>query len=252
MSSPVQALKENPFQVLIGGVSGAGKSTSARNIPNQHEWIYMNFDNKALPFKHKFKIANVDTIWKVYELIDFAKANPVKIKGIIFDTLTFMMDLAEKDIIRTATNTQAAWGVFADFTKNLFSQDYLGSLRIPVVFYSHIREDREEDSGEVVSYVPVKGSLKGNSIEAFFSSVIYTKKVKIRELDKYKSPILTITEDEQELGYKHVFQTRPTKDTVGSRIKTPMDMFPRSETFIDNDVSLLMRHLSAFYGVSLP
>jgi site-specific recombinase XerC len=89
--------------------------------------------------------------------------------------------------------------------------------------------------------------LKGNGVEAYFSTVVAAKKVDLKTLEAYKSDLLTITEEDRELGYKHVFQTRPTKTTTGERIRSPMGMFSRAQTFMDNDCQLLLDHLHEFY-----
>jgi hypothetical protein len=95
--------------------------------------------------------------------------------------------------------------------------------------------------------VPIKGSLKNNGVEAYFSTVVAAKKIQIKDLEPYSSSILNITDEERELGYKHVFQTRPTKSTVGERLRSPMGMFTKAQTFMDNDAQLLLDHLHDFY-----
>ncbi|MNE86862.1 hypothetical protein D3C80_1839960 [compost metagenome] len=59
---------------------------------------------------------------------------------------------------------------------------------------------------------------------------------------------MIITDEDKELGYKHVFQTRPTKTTTGERIRSPMGMFSRDQTFMDNDAQLLLDHLNRYYA----
>jgi len=71
----------------------------------------------------------------------------------------------------------------------------------------------------------------------------------VKELEPYSSKLLNITDEEKDLGYKHVFQTRPTKTTIGERIRSPMGLFDKSQTFMDNDCQILLDHLTAFYGV---
>jgi hypothetical protein len=68
-----------------------------------------------------------------------------------------------------------------------------------------------------------------------------------KELEKFSNGMLDITEDEKELKYKHVFQTRPTATTVGERIRSPMGMFTREQTYIDNDCQSLLDHLNQYY-----
>jgi hypothetical protein len=77
---------------------------------------------------------------------------------------------------------------------------------------------------------------------------VNAKKMTLKDLEKFGSQLLTITDEEKEVGFKHVFQTRITKGTTGERIRSPMGMFDRSQTFIDNDCQLLLDHLKAYYA----
>lgn len=81
-----------------------------------------------------------------------------------------------------------------------------------------------------------------------FSTVVSTKRVSLIELDKYKSDLLEVTDEDRDLGFKHVFQTRQTKATVGERIRSPMGMFTKEQTYMDNDCQRLLDHLALFYG----
>ena len=81
-----------------------------------------------------------------------------------------------------------------------------------------------------------------------FTTVVSTKKMPLKDLEPYKNDMLTITEDEELLGFKYVFQTRLTKQTLGERIRSPMGMFTKEETFINNDVQILLDHLKDYYS----
>ena len=72
--------------------------------------------------------------------------------------------------------------------------------------------------------------------------------MKLKDLEKYKNALLTITEDDEDVGFKYVFQTRLTKDTVNERIRAPEGMWARNETFIDNDVSLVLNRIHEHYA----
>lgn len=78
--------------------------------------------------------------------------------------------------------------------------------------------------------------------------MVAAKRVPIKELEKYTNGMLEITEEERELGFKYVFQTKHTKTTTGDRIRSPMGMFSREETYIDNDAAKLLQHLNSFYN----
>jgi hypothetical protein len=95
--------------------------------------------------------------------------------------------------------------------------------------------------------VKVKGSLMNTGIESYFSTVISCKKLDNKRLENYKSPLLTYNEEEAELGFKYVFQTRLTKDTVNERIRSPMRMWTTQETYIDNDLQSILDRLHEYY-----
>ena len=237
----------NDQLALICGYSGTGKSASLRTIRNQDRWMYLNTEaGKRLPFQNTFKTYRISEPYQIYEGFDHATANKDKWDGIIIDSATFMMDMFESIYIMNVPNTQRAWGQFADFFKVLM-QDKVVNWGKPTIVTAHVKDDFDETRHEIKTVVPIKGSLRNNGVEAYFSTVVAAKKVTLTELEKYGSNLLTITDEDRELGYKHVFQTRPTKETVGERIRSPMGMFSREQTYIDSDAQLLLDHLNTFY-----
>jgi hypothetical protein len=238
----------NDQMVLLGGMSGAGKSASLRNIRNQERWMYLNTEaGKRLPFKNKFQTFRIDDPYQVWEGVDHANTNVEEYDGIIIDSITFLMDMFETQYVRNAANTQKAWGDFSHFFKDLM-QNKLVKFGKPVIIIAHVREDLDEKAMEMKTAVPIKGSLKNNGVEAYFSTVVEAVKLSLKDLEPYTNDMLTITEDEQELNFKHVFQTRLTSKSVGKRIRSPMGMFSKAETYIDNDVQILLDHLHKFYN----
>lgn len=236
----------NDQLVLISGESGTGKSASLQNIPNQERWLYLNCEaGKRLPFRNNFDTHIITDPYNIYEAFDHAKGNK-DYDGIIIDTLTFMMEMYESAYIVGSANGQAAWGAYAQFFKNLM-QIHVASSDKSVIFLGHTRAEYDDKELSYKTSVPVKGSLKNNGIEAYFSTVVSTKKVTLKELDNYKSDLLHITEQDEMLGYKHVFQTQLTKNTVGERIRSPMGLFTREQTYMDNDAALLLGHLNSYY-----
>lgn len=241
--APVQ----NDQLVLISGKSGTGKSASLRNIRDQHRWMYLNCEaGKRLPFKNDFKQFVITDPYQVHEGIDFATDNS-DFDGAIIDTSTFMMDMFETQYVNGSANTMQAWGQYAQFFKILMQQK-VAAFRKPVIILAHTLDVLNEKAMEIETSVPIKGALKNQGVEAYFSTVVSTKKATLKDLEPYKSDLLHIDEDDTILGYKHVMQTRLTKTTVGERIRSPMGLFTRDQTFIDSDAQLLLDHLKAFYG----
>lgn len=237
----------NEQLVLISGESASGKSASLRNIRNQERWGYLNCEaGKRLPFQNKFKVAKVTDPYQIHNTMQHMIDNPEDWDGCVVDTVTFLMDMFESNYIIGAADTLKGWSHYAQFFKNLM-QDKVVNFGKPVLIMAHTRSDLNKKKMEMETKVPVKGALQNNGIEAYFSTVVSTKKVGILELEKYGSDLLTITEEDIELGYKHVFQTRLTKSTVGERIRSPMGMFTKEQTYMDNCAQLLLDHLNKFY-----
>ena len=139
------------------------------------------------------------------------------------------------------------WGSYAQFCKNLMQQ-YVARSTKNVIFTAHTKSDLNEAEMVMETYVPIKGALKGVGLESFFSVIIATKKVPLKTLKDYTSPLLTITPEEEALGYKHVFQCRITKDSVNERLRGPLSMFDTAETFIDNNAQLVLDRLHEYYA----
>lgn len=235
----------NDQLVLVCGYSGTGKSASLRNIRNQDKWLYLNTEaGKRLPFKNQFQTFRITDPLQVIEAFDFGTGND-DVHGIIVDSLNFLMDMYESQYVLTSSNTMKAWSDYGQFCKQLM-QEKVVMFGKPVIFTAHVKDELDEKSMEIKTSVPVKGALKGAGLEAFFSTVVGTKRIAVKELVK-ANPLLAITEDEKEVGFKHVFQTRITKNTLGERIRAPLSMFSKDETFIDNDAQLLLDRLTEFY-----
>lgn len=237
----------NEQLILIGGESGTGKSASLAQLPNHDRVMYLNCEaGKRLPFRNTFQSHVITDPYHVLDGFDFAKGNP-DIDIIVVDTLTFLMDMFESQYVVPSTNTMQAWGQYQQFFKTLMQEKVAASDKA-VIFLAHTRADLDEKSMEMRVSVPVKGALKNNGVEAYFSTVVATKKESLKDLKPYASDLLHITEQDELLGFKYVFQTQLTKATIGERIRAPMGMFSREETFMDNNAGLLLEHLREYYA----
>jgi len=237
----------NDHLVLLSGTSATGKSLSLRNIKNPEGVMYLNTEvGKKLPFPSKFKEFTITDPMQIYEAFTKAEEMP-EIHTIIVDSLTFLMDQYETQYVLTSDNTMKAWGEYAQYFKILMI-NYVAKSTKDVIFTAHTLDVRNEKELTMDTLVKVKGSLMNNGIESWFSCVISTKKVPTNQLTEYKeTPLRKITEMEEELGFKYVFQTQLTKKTVTDRIRSPLAMWERSETFIDNDVQLVLTRLDEYY-----
>ncbi len=238
----------NDQLVLICGYSGTVKTASLRNIKNQENWLYLNTEaGKRCSFKSKFKEYRIDDPLQVLEAFDYAIDPSHNIEGIIVDSLTFLLDQYESMYVLPSSNRMQGWSNFQQYFKTLM-QDKVIKFGKPTIFIAHVMDVLDETSMEMKTYVPVKGALKNQGIEAYFSTVVATKKMPVKTLKEYNSDLLHITEDDEDLGFKYVFQTRITKTTTGERIRGPMGLFSKNETYMDNDAQLLLDKLTNFYN----
>lgn len=237
----------NDNLVLISGKSATGKSASLMGFENPEGVLYLNCENnKKLPFKSKFKEFNVLDPYRVYDAFDQAEGKD-EIHTIVIDTLTFLMDMYETKHVLTSANTMKAWGQYAQFMKKLMSH-YVASSTKNVIFLAHTSDILNEAERINETVVKVKGSLMNQGIESFFSTVLSVKKVPLIKLVGYESKLLNITEEEEMLGFKYVYQTRLTKETVNERIRSSLGMWDINETYIDNNIQHIIDRLHNYYS----
>ena len=237
----------NDNLVLLVGKSATGKSASLAQLKNPEGVMYLNCEaGKKLPFRSKFKEFTITDPLQVYEAFDHAETKP-EIHTIVVDSLTFLMEMYESVYVIPSTNTMQAWGNYAQFCKNLMQQ-YVARSTKNVIFTAHTKSDINESEMVMETYVPVKGALKGVGLESFFSIVIASKKVPLKTLKDYSNPMLNITPEDEALGFKYVFQTKLTKDTVSERLRGPMGLFDNKETYMDNNMQMVLDRLHQYYN----
>lgn len=238
-------MSTNDHLLLVCGESSTGKSVSLSNLSNV---LYLNCEaGKRLPFKPKaFKEVTITDPYQVYEAFDWAETQD-EIQTIVIDGLNYLMDMYESVHVLTAANTMAGWSNYAQYFKNLM-QKYVASSSKAIIFTAHTKSALNEKAMVMETKVPIKGSLANQGLESYFSCIVSTKKMTIDDLADYDNDLLTFTEREKNLGFKYVFQTQITKDTVNERMRSPMGLFDDKETFINNDVTLVLKRLEEYYG----
>lgn len=236
----------NDHLVLLCGKSATGKSASLMGLKNPEGVMYLNCESgKKLPFKAKFKQYTVTDPNQIPEAFDAAEGMD-DVHTIVVDSLTYLLDMYESVYVLNSPNTMKAWGDFAQYFKHLMQQCVAKSSK-NVIFIAHTSDTLNEGEMIMETKVPVKGSLKNNGIESYFTVVIASKKVPLKTLKDYGSPLLNITPEEEALGFKYVFQTKITKDTINERLRGPLGLFETKETFVDNNMQQVLDHLAAYY-----
>ena len=233
--------------ILVSGKSATGKSASLMNLKDPTGVMYLNCESgKELPFPSKFKQGIVINPSQVTKSILDAEKLPIH--TIVIDSLSFLMDMYESINVIDSNNTMKAWGEYAQYFKKLMNK-YIASSTKNVIITAHTMDILNESDMVMETMVKVKGSLMNQGLESYFCNVISSKKVPLKLLEKYDNPLLVITEDEEIQGFKYVFQTQLTKETVNDKIRGPLGLWTIEETYIDNDIQLALNKLHTYYTI---
>lgn len=250
----------NKLTILIEGESGAGKSTAFSEIPEtlQKHVLFLNAEGKELPFAHDFTEFKVTEPYQVHAAINriiegktfkHKSGEEIHPKMVCLDSFTFLMDQFVAQHIRGHDDTRGQWGEYANFIR-VFMLEKVAKLAIPFVATTHIEKKDDMETLEKTSRAAIQGSVgKGNGLESFFTTVVYAKQVRLKDLEEFlaEATMLTLTEDEKFDQKKHVFVTRAARQHSGDRIKSPRGMFSPKDLYMDNSIPKLVTHINKFY-----
>ena len=232
--------------VLIMGPPNTGKSTSLMNLSNQQKWVYLNTDLKALPFADTFKknveVATAADVVNYIEQIE----QQADIEGVVLDTITFLMQMYERQVVNTAVDTMKAWGAYGNFYREFIHAIKAGSKDYAIL--AHEATELNEQTSQMESRVPVKGAVGRIGVEADFTTILSTKQMPISKLQGFENDLLHITPEEEEDGFKYVFCTRISKESVGQKMRSAIGLWDRKELYIDNDIEQVFKRLKQYYG----
>lgn len=150
------------IKTLICGLSGTGKSTSARNLK---EAAVVNPVNKPLPFKNRFEMLNGVTDSK--DIIKFMKSTKSKI--ILVDDFQYLLSIPYMKRIK-----ESGWDKYNDFASNYFDIiKVCDELPADVTVYFMTHTETLEDGTETVKLI---GKLLREKIciEGLFTTVLKT------------------------------------------------------------------------------
>lgn len=198
------------IKTLICGLSGTGKSTSARNIK---EAAVVNPVNKPLPFKNKFEMLNGVTDSK--DIMDFMRSTKAKV--IIVDDFQYLLSIPYMRRIK-----ENGWDKYNDFASNYYDIiNVCDELPDDVTVYFMTHTETLEDGTETVKLI---GKLLREKIciEGLFTTVLKTM------VNDGKYYFIT-----QNNGHDHT--------------KSPLGMF--DSYAIDNDLAYVDAKIRNYYEV---
>ena len=197
-------------KTLICGLSGTGKSTSARNLK---EAAVVNPVNKPLPFKNNFEMLNGVT--DADEIVKFMKNTDKKI--IIVDDFQYLLSIPFMNRIK-----ETGWDKYNDFAFNYYEViKVCNHLPEDVTVYFMTHTETLEDGTETVKLI---GKLLREKIciEGLFTIVLKT-----------------LVNDG-----KYYFLTQ---NNGRDNVKSPMGMF--NSYAIDNDLAYVDAKIRSYYEI---
>lgn len=228
------------------GPPNSGKSMSLMQMTNQKRIVYLNTDLKPLPFKDNFaQNVEVDDANDILSFIHEIEAHD-EIDGAVLDTISFLMSMYERQYVTRAEDTQAAWGGYGTFYRDFIHAIKSGTKDYVILAHEAVQHNEKTMRWE--SSVPVKGAVGRTGVEADFTTILSSRQIELTDLEGHENDLLHITDLEKEDEFKYVFVTRITKDTVGQKMRSAMDLWGRNELYIDNDIQQVFTRLKKYYS----
>lgn len=211
--------------IAIMGESGAGKTTSMRNL-DPKTTMYFDCDKKGLSWKgwkeqyngankNYIKTDDQNVVLSTLQIVD--SSDKFKhIKTIIIDTINGIM--VADEMRRMEDKGFDKWRDLAYAIYTII--DYALTMRndLTVIFVAHTQTDRE-DSGYMFTHIKTSGKkLDKITLESKFPTVLLAKS----------------------LNGRYVFETKANNSTA----KTPMGAI--SEAVIDNDIVQVLKALEEY------
>lgn len=211
--------------IAIMGESGAGKTTSMRNL-DPKTTMYFDCDKKGLSWKgwkeqyngankNYIKTDDQNVVLSTLQIVD--SSDKFKhIKTIIIDTINGIM--VADEMRRMKDKGYDKWQDLAYAIYTII--DYALTMRddLSVIFVAHTQTDRE-DSGYMFTHIKTSGKkLDKITLESKFPTVLLAKS----------------------LDGRYVFETKANNSTA----KTPMGAI--NEAVIDNDIVQVLKALEEY------
>lgn len=211
--------------IAIMGESGAGKTTSMRNL-DPKTTMYFDCDKKGLSWKgwkeqyngankNYIKTDDQNVVLSTLQIVD--SSDKFKhIKTIIIDTINGIM--VADEMRRMKDKGFDKWRDLAYAIYTII--DYALTMRndLTVIFVAHTQTDRE-DSGYMFTHIKTSGKkLDKITLESKFPTVLLAKS----------------------LNGRYVFETKANNSTA----KTPMGAI--NEAVIDNDIVQVLKALEEY------
>lgn len=209
--------------ILIMGESGAGKTTSMRNL-NPSETFYIDCDGKGLSWKGWRKQYNTENKnyyngnlpSKVLSLMDKVSSEQTHFKYLIIDTINGIM--VGDEMRRSKEKGYDKWQDLALCVYDIVDKSNKLRDDLTVILVGHVQTE-SDDYGNKFTRLKTNGKkLNKTELETMLTTVLYAKCIDRR----------------------YIFETQANNSTA----KSPMGAFDTFE--IDNDIVTVIKALEEF------
>jgi hypothetical protein len=141
-----------PYQFMIVGSSGKGKTYSFRNM-NVDTCGFINMEGKPLPFINKFKYYYTPNNWQdaYSKLIEFAK-DP-NITEVVLDSFSAYMD----SVLKTARETKKGFDIWNFYNEEIGKLMFIFKKYPKDIFVTSHYEWLQSEEGAIEKRIKVKG-----------------------------------------------------------------------------------------------
>ena len=215
-------MSEVYYKILLPGSSGKGKTMSARNM-DREKTLFINVENKPLPFKGSFKNTVIPT--KSTDVLDAILAgskNP-DINCVFVDSFSAYLDL----LLAEARSTKKGFDIYNHYNEGIAKfNDYIKRCKKEVFVTAHYEVLQDEISGTKERRVKCNGKQWEGWVEKDYTIVLYT-------------------ESKPTPGGKPAHSFTLVNDGTNSA-KCPPDIFGEEVMSIDNDAKLVFDKIQEF------
>ena len=208
-------------KILVCGASGAGKSTSLRNL-SPESTIIINTERKNLPFRNAKAFTKMAACadYVTYLKLIAKAASVADCDVIVIDSFTSLSE-------QVGLYCRQQWSGFAiwnNYQSILFDVvQHIKGIDKHVII-TGIDEPLQDDTGVTTRHLRVDGKALKGAIEKEFAMVLWSKVIK------------------EGSDIRYVFETNNDGSTTA---KTPMEMF--NNRFIDNDIAAVLKAANEYY-----
>lgn len=199
-------MNKQPYQFLLIGMPGRGKTMSLRNLDTDTTG-FINMEGKPLPFINKFKHYSTPNNWQecYQKLIEYAKDDTIKI--VVLESFSAYVD----SLLQTARSTKKGFDIWSFYNEKIGELQYIIKKYPKHIIVTGHYEWVETEEGAIEKRLAVKGKEWKGMLEKDYTIVNYAEVNIVNGKREYtitfnsdgkssaKTPPMFLEEDEEKI-----------------------------------------------------